>query len=75
MTFVIPKETVLLMREVSLNVICEKLKFCFCNNFREYECKLFKNVLDDVHVKIHFLNKFEIFWYVSTYQSFGRLPL
>ena len=27
------------------------------------------------YVKIHFLNKFEIFWYFSTYQSLRRLPL
>ena len=26
------------------------------------------------YVKIHFLNKFEIFWYFSTYQSLRRLP-
>ena len=25
--------------------------------------------------KIHLLNKFEIFWYFSTYQSLRRLPL
>ena len=27
------------------------------------------------YVKIHFRNKFEIFWYFSTYQSLRRLPL
>ena len=25
--------------------------------------------------KIHFLNKFQIFWYFSTYQTLRRLPL
>ena len=28
-----------------------------------------------IYVKFHFLNKFEIFWYVSTYQSLRRLLL
>ena len=28
-----------------------------------------------INVKMHFLDKFEIFWYFSTYQSLRRLPL
>ena len=27
------------------------------------------------YIEIHFLDKFEIFWYFSTYQSLRRLPL
>ena len=45
------KGGVLLRREISLKVICEKVKFSncdFCNNFRDYKWTyIFKNVFND----------------------------
>ena len=51
------KESVLLRREISLKVFCEKVNFLNCDFamlfviMNKHTCKLFNNILNDVQTK------------------------